>query len=117
MDETYILDYIKRLLHTTIDIGDHVNKNGEHLQMYVDTISHSFHEEATCDNLEDFMKRIYSRGHYVYDLRCPKSASGNFLLYEEDVKQIGQRITELRKGIEILQRKLNGMEQFLENKI
>lgn len=112
-----MLDCMKGLLHSTISIGDRVNKSGEHLRNYMEAINHAFYEEEQCNSLEDFMNRINGRGHYVYELRYPKADSGNFLLYEADMQQIEHRIAELNKGIALLQRKLTGMEMFLENKI
>lgn len=117
MDETYMLECVKRLLHTTSGIGDRVNKNIEHLENYLSAVNHAFTEEKQCNNLEDFMNRIYNRGHNVYDLRYPEKETGNYLLYEEDIRQMEHRISELHNGLELLQRKIISMEMFLENKM
>lgn len=117
MDEVYMLECTKSLLHTTIGIGERIHKNGEHLQNYMETVNQAFYEKEQCNSLEDFMKRIYNRGHYVYALRYPEPESGNFILYEDDMEQIEYRVSELNKGIVLLQHKLTGMEVFLENRM
>lgn len=111
------VDYMKRGLEITANIGRIMQGNLEDLQNSIKRMKQPAPIISECRTLQDFLEASYHDENYHYDIRYRQCEVNGYRISADNMLEIDNRLEQLHNRTEKLQFKVKGIENFIQSKM